>query len=277
MAIDLRTAARLLGGDLSGAEVRCPGPGHSPHDRSLAVKFDGDGFVVFSHAGDDWKTCRDHVASLLSIEQHTLRSPRGRTRTPRGAAHRRAEALRLWHEATPLRVLSVNRQQETFTLGWRYLTERRGLHVGLLDPLDHCLRWHEGIGAVIALMTDPVSNKPTGIQRTFLHRDGTKRERKMLGRAGVVRPSRDEDVTKGLGITEGAEDGLAVLLSGWAPVWAAMSCNAISNFPVLSGIECLTIFHDDDAPGTKAAQECARRWTAEGREARLSKVKDVLR
>jgi len=102
--------------------------------------------------------------------------------------------------------------------------------------LDHTLRWHEKIRAVVALMSDPLSGNPLGIHRTFLRPDGTKLERKMLGRQGVVRLSPDSEVTMGLGITEGVEDGLAVLLSGWAPVWAATSAGAITNFPVLSGI-----------------------------------------
>ena len=38
----------------------------------------------------------------------------------------------------------------------------------------------------------------------------------MLGKAGVVRLSSDEDVLEGLGICEGIEDGLAILVSGWA-------------------------------------------------------------
>jgi putative DNA primase/helicase len=149
----------------------------------------------------------------------------------------------------------------------------RGPHIGLLDDLSHCIRWHEQLGAVIALMTDPLTGKATGVQRIFLNRDGTKRERKMLGRQGVIRLSPDDEVTLGLGICEGIEDGLDILLMGWRPVWTATSCTAIANFPVLQGIECLTIFHDNDAPGTKAAHECAaavrRRRTHLPKQSRL--------
>jgi hypothetical protein len=42
-----------------------------------------------------------------------------------------------------------------------------------------CLRFHRGINAVIGLVTDPITNEPIGVHRTFLN--GTKRERKMLG------------------------------------------------------------------------------------------------
>src|SRR5262249_34696680 len=119
------------------------------------------------------------------------------------------------------------------------------------------------------LMTCPETGEPCGVHRTFLDDGGKKLERKMLGRQGVIRLSPDDDVTLGLGITEGVEDGLAVLLSGWRPVWAATSSGAIARFPVLAGIESLTIFGDSDSPGMTAAETCCRRWAAEGRDARI--------
>jgi hypothetical protein len=135
---------------------------------------------------------------------------------------------------------------------------------------DHVLRWHAQGKCVIALMTSPLENRPTGIHRTFLTEDGVKRVRKMLGRAGVIRLSPDETVMLGLGITEGIEDGLAVLLSGWSPVWAAASAGAIARLPVLFGIESLTIFADTDSAGIKAAEECAARWSAADVDTRIS-------
>jgi hypothetical protein len=124
-------------------------------------------------------------------------------------------------------------------------------------------------------MTDPFDGAMTGVQRTFLNRDGTERfvrfgddleKRGMLGWKGVIRISPDERVTYGLGLAEGLEDGLGVLLSGWAPVWVACDKDGIKKFPVLSGIDCLTIFSDRGA-GEAEAQACARRWHEAGREA----------
>jgi putative DNA primase/helicase len=69
--IDIRQIAKALGGDVAGANtILAPGPGHSPGDRSMAVRLDPrapDGFVTFSHAGDDWKDCRDHVRQRLGL------------------------------------------------------------------------------------------------------------------------------------------------------------------------------------------------------------------
>jgi hypothetical protein len=153
-------------------------------------------------------------------------------------------------------------------LAERYFVEHRKIDVAQLD-LEHCLRWHAGIQAVVALMTDPVSNKPIGIHRTFLDADGAKIERKMLGRQGVIRLSPDSEVTMGLGISEGLEDGLGVLLSGWVPIWVATSAGAIARFPLLRGIEALTIFPDADSAGITAAKACAARWHSARVEARI--------
>ena len=61
---ELHTWAKLLGGEVSGGQVLCPGPGHSARDRSLSVKIGRDGQpVVHSHSGDDWQICRDYVRS----------------------------------------------------------------------------------------------------------------------------------------------------------------------------------------------------------------------
>ena len=105
------------------------------------------------------------------------------------------------------------------------------------------------------------------MHRTFLNPDGRKADRKMLDRHGVIRLSLDDAVTTSLAITEGIEDALAVLLSGWSPVWAATSSGAIAKFLVLGGIESLTIFADADDVGLCAAEQCRDRWRQAGCEA----------
>ena len=75
--MNLRAIALALGGEVAGGQVLAPGPGHSPRDRSLSIKVSQDapdGFVVHSHAGDDWKECRDHVYSRLNIVRETTPS-----------------------------------------------------------------------------------------------------------------------------------------------------------------------------------------------------------
>jgi putative DNA primase/helicase len=115
-------------------------------------------------------------------------------------------------------------------------------------------------------MTHPVSGEPVGIHRTFIDVEGAKMDRKMLGQQGVIRLSPDDAVTMSLGIAEGIEDGMAVLLSGWAPVWSATSAGAIARFPVLLGIESLTVFADADKAGMQSAETCRERWIDANRE-----------
>ena len=63
---DLRSIASALGGEVSGNQVLAPGPGHSPNDRSMSIKLDGDGFIVNSFANDGWQECRDYIRSKMN-------------------------------------------------------------------------------------------------------------------------------------------------------------------------------------------------------------------
>lgn len=79
---DLQTAARLLGGEVSGDQILAPGPGHSAKDRSLSIKVDNgapDGFVVHSFSTDDPITCRDHVRQKLGLSAFKPNGSRCRT------------------------------------------------------------------------------------------------------------------------------------------------------------------------------------------------------
>jgi putative DNA primase/helicase len=69
-ALDLRTIARGLGGEVSGRRVFAPGPQHSPIDRSLCVSLAPampSGFLVHSFAGDDPIQCKDYVRARLGL------------------------------------------------------------------------------------------------------------------------------------------------------------------------------------------------------------------
>jgi len=69
-ALDPHRLAKQLGGEVAGGQILAPGPGHSARDRSLAVRLANeapDGFVVFSHSGDDALACRDHVRQAAGL------------------------------------------------------------------------------------------------------------------------------------------------------------------------------------------------------------------
>lgn len=176
-------------------------------------------------------------------------------------------AARVWESAVPL----------VGSLGETYLLHRCG---GLpLHDLSHVLRFHpatitggQSLPALIALMTDPATGQPVGIHRTFLTPQGNKHPigKRMLGQKGVIRLWPDEAVTLGLHIAEGIETALAgAHLYGFSPIWACADAGGLSGFPILGGIEAITILADHDRSGTgeKSAQLVGERWVNAGKEA----------
>src|ERR1019366_6404461 len=116
--------------------------------------------------------------------------------------------------------------------------------------------------ALIALFRDIVSNAPKAIHRIALNSDGTLIDKRMLGPVGgcAVKLDCNEDVELGLTISEGIETGLAGRMINFRPCWAVGSATGIKTFPLLSGIEALTILvdHDEaDRNGRQAGQEAA--------------------
>ena len=78
--MDLQTLQRALGGDISNGQLLCPGPGHSPADRSLSIKLNPnapDGFVVHSFSGDDPITCKDHVREKAGLPTFVSKAKKG--------------------------------------------------------------------------------------------------------------------------------------------------------------------------------------------------------
>lgn len=180
----------------------------------------------------------------------------------------KSEALcvKLWNEAKPgheaLRAYMASRSLT--------LPERAPLR---FHPA--CPHRQDRIPAMLALMTDPVSNQPVGIHRTFLKPDGSGKAdvtpaKMVLGSWGVIRLTPDDEVTVGLGISEGIENAITVLQHlNWSPVWAIGNAGSLASFPVLDGIETLTIFADHDIAGINAAQSCGPKWVQAGRAVQI--------
>lgn len=265
-----KQAAAALQGDVNGQTVLCPGPGHSPRDRSLCITLDPsapDGFVAHSFAGDDFRDCRDYAKDRLGIGRSDY-TPLPRSAPARPAtndADRIQAARTIWAQCRPL----AGTAAEAYLRG-------RGC---ILDAMPDDLRYHSEllyqggtVPGLVAAMRDIRTHEITGIHRTFLTPDATKLDRKMLGiaKGSVVKLTPDANVTYGLGLSEGIETGLAIMRAGFAPIWACLSAGGIAAFPVLTGIESLTIFadHDDNGTGQGAAAKCVRRWRDAGLEAR---------
>jgi putative DNA primase/helicase len=290
---DLREIARLLGGTVSGSQVLAPGPGHSRRDRSVSVMLSPsapEGFVVASFAGDDFRLCRDYVRERLGIPRWTGPGRRANA-CSRPLVLQGADAVREARSLVRAAECVQKMRPVRGTPGERYLREIRRIdteEVGdVLERVDaigwrpqvyfhepdHPLHGHR-LGCIIGVMTDPVTARPTGaISRTYIDEDLHKiGKAKTLGSpAGIVRLSRDEDVHQGLYLAEGLETALSAMAKGLRPVWSTGSTALMKTFPVLDGIDCLTVIADHDATdaGEEAAREVEMRWRRAGREANI--------
>jgi phage/plasmid primase-like uncharacterized protein len=157
-----------------------------------------------------------------------------------------------------------------------------GRRVHINDVPDHGgLRWHPAFPqwidgptrpSIIARFTDAITAKPGGIW----HRPITGEKPKALGpmKGHVIRLWPDEAVTTGLVIGEGVETCMSAATriihygTMLQPAWACTCRRNIADFPILPGIEHLTILADNDAKGDGQvdARKCAQRWAASGAE-----------
>jgi phage/plasmid primase-like uncharacterized protein len=185
-------------------------------------------------------------------------------------------ALRIWREARSI----------VGTLAERYLAGR-GI-VELPSESGEVLRFHRrcpfgrGVDSktiyrpcMLALVRNAVTNEPQAIYRTALTSDATKLGRMAYGptHGGAIKLWGNDYITTGLVIGEGVETTLSAASMAYRatllrPAWALGDAGHIRDFPVLAGIDALTILVDNDVSGTgqRAAEACARRWVEAGLE-----------
>jgi putative DNA primase/helicase len=304
-------AAAALGGHVAGPNtILCPGPGHSRKDRSLSVKFDPaapDGFLTYSHAGDDWRECRDHVRERLGMprwepgdEQRRHVPPHHLVKWDLAAIEVESEeGPRAWTEDEILRIGAARRiweeaQDPRGTLAERYLREHRRLD--LPDDLaGRVLRFHpacpwrnentgktDRIPALIVPFRSIDDDAVTGIHRIALEPFSPKPDRRMLGivhRAAIKLDSVGEQLAVG----EGVETCMASRELGYGPTWALGSTGGISFFPIVDSVKALLILGERGDPSAQAIKFCGTRWKNAGRRVRFgmpdpefSDLNDVL-
>jgi hypothetical protein len=133
--------------------------------------------------------------------------------------------------------------------------------------------------ALIALLRDVLTGEPCGLVNIYLQADGRDRLRDVKGKttwgralgAAVMLDPHDV-VTMGLILAEGIETGISLIMAGLRPCWATAGTANLKAFPVLAGIEAITIARDADTAGEEASSACAKRWRAAGREALVIKT-----
>jgi hypothetical protein len=230
-----------------------------PRDTALSVLVRDDGSAVWSC----WRCqARCGTRGVRTLTAHTARvsTPRPTTSAPRNAF---AAAREIWKQTQPI----------AGTPGEAYLRLR---HCALPPP-DGDLRFHPALfcpeverelPALVARVTTVIGNKAIGIHRIWIRSGEAKAVAKMrLGGSPdhpvCIRLWPDEDVTLGLGIAEGVESALAA--GGmFRPVWSTIDAGQMAKFPVLPGLEFLTIFADYDKAGLAASKAVWLRYLEAG-------------
>jgi putative DNA primase/helicase len=290
--IDLRTLQRALGGEIYGGQLSCPGPGHSPKDRSLCVRLSGDDFIVYSHAGNDWRDCRDYVRQRLGLPAWQPGDGRDRSvASSRLAAFNRA-AVNAESERRPRTQEDLARIARAVAI-WNEAVDPRGTRAEQYlasralalddDVAGNVLRYHPavpwreedtgltvGVPALVAAFRSVDDGGITGVHRIRV--DQLPRwpmtERRMLGivhRAAVkLDPAGDV-----LAIGEGIETAMAARRLGQKPAWALGSVGAIAKFPLIDGVHRLAILGETGAASANAIQLCGQRWHRAGRKVQI--------
>ena len=154
---------------------------------------------------------------------------------------------------------------------------------GITIPIPATVRYHPSLKhadtaldmpCLVAAVCD-VNRKITGIQRIFLTLDGRKaplnRPKMALGplRGSAVRLT---PTTDRVWLTEGVEDGLAVMQMMGEPVWAVLGTSGFKNVEIPENIKRVILAPDGDDAGQAVIREIANRLAGQGHEVRVARL-----
>ena len=120
-----------------------------------------------------------------------------------------------------------------------------------------------------------VDRRVTGIHRTYLTLSGRKAPLNrpkmalgsMTGSAVRLAPTTDR-----VWLTEGVEDGLALMQMMGEPAWAVLGTSGFKNVVLPENIRQVVLAPDGDDAGQAIIQEAAIRLAGQGREVRAAKL-----
>ena len=240
--------------------VGCPVCRRGERDQAAGLKVEPDGAAVL------------HCFRCGLVETYrpargiTHRAPAVRSAIKPAAPER--DTLSDWGRALWAACLPIS------GVAQHYLQYRRCV----IPPADGDLRWHPSVKhpsghvgpALVALITHALTGAPTSLHRTWITPTGkasVSPARLLLAghptKSGIIRLWPDEFVTTSLAVAEGIETALSVA-HAFEPAWATIDAGHLAEFPVLAGVEVLTIARDNDQAGIKAAQKCTDRWANAG-------------
>jgi|SRR5450631_673478 putative DNA primase/helicase len=270
--IDICTIVNVLGGDITGRDsANVPGPGHSKNDRSLSVIIDrrSGRIVVFSHAGDDWRTCKNYVFERLGLERGggDCEQPHHHFEAAPDADKKKKTdvALKIWFDSI----------DPAGTIVEQYLRDHRGLSIadnlaGKVIRFNRSLYLDPSTRApgMVCLFRNIETDEPCGIHRTFLNsKTAEKLERKMLGVAkdAAIKLDADSTISSCLIIGEGVETVLSAREAGLGPAWALGSSGGVGRFPILCDLGNLNILEENDLTSRRDVKKCALRYRGAGK------------
>lgn len=246
--------------------IPCPSCKRGERDKSAGLTIDADGSGVL----------------------HCFRCAHVETYRPERGATLRAPAIQPAHKPQKQKHTSLSDWGRTFWMQCQplsgvaldYLKSRRCL----VPPADGDLRWHSAAKhpsghtgpALVGLITDAITGAPLSLHRTWITPYGKAKveppRMPLAGhsiKGGCIRLWPDDCVTGGLAIGEGIETCLSIA-HAFEPVWSVIDAGHLADFPVLAGVEVLTICQDNDTAGIKATEQCAARWVDAGRTVRAT-------
>lgn len=276
--------ARALEGHRAGETWMARCPAHDDRKPSLSIKQGRDGkILVRCHAGcSQWEVIRALAERRIwSPGDSGRRLVDRRPSEPRNNCQshddeqRTASAMRLWQETLHADGSPV--------VGY---LRSRGLSVKPPPSLRFHPRLKHPTGgiwpAMVALVVDGRTGRPTALHRTFLAvGDAGKApvvpQKMMLGpcRGGAVRLG--EHASGGpLLIGEGIETCLAAMQATGRPAWAALSTSGLQTLRLPNDVDEIVVLADGDQAGDAAARAAAQRWQNEGRLVRIAKAPDGM-
>ncbi len=187
------------------------------------------------------------------------------------APEKLAFVMSIWNGAQPL-IGSMAEQYLDRTRGIDFTKMPADLHASLrFHPA--CVFGSGKLPCLLALMRDPITDAPLGIQRVALKVNGSrveKIERRMLGRAGVIkfwRAGAQLVAGEGLETVLAAATRIPYCDAPLTPAWAALSAKKLAALPVIPGVERLVVLVDNDLnqEGQRAAAQVTTRWRAQRR------------
>jgi hypothetical protein len=259
-------APSLRGLDIGKHRLACPECDKGPKDTALSVERQADGSAVWWC----WR-CHAHggIRGNRVLTVHTRPDPRVENRKLSALAACRA----IWKQVQPL----------AGTLGEDYLRLRHCV----LPPADGDLRFHaslfcpevdRALPALVARVSTVIGNKAVGIHRIWFRAGEAKAVKKWrLGGSDqpvCIRLWPNTAVTLGLGIAEGVETALSAA-QAFKPMWSTIDAGQMAKFPLVPGLESLTVFADYDQAGLDASKAVGQRYMHSGINANFLRPKNV--